>query len=609
LSLQTRFLVFLLLPVTLILLGSGYASLNYARSAVQEQWTSAVQLTLEKAAHQIQMRLDEKQEFMELIAQAEDIPNGPITQAFLIQRLLGLTGVRFVDLETMGQEKPGTAHPQSGHALRNDSTTAEFVCLVYQNERTPYSKDGAHEGNSESTPKNCCKLQTLCSGKQRSLVSDDLLSMVKKFGGTEDAPSKRLVVKIRFASLLDQLLEMGKWTGSSARLITRDGAYLARTDQTSPGGKRFAESGDILEKAVLNDMQTKDSGTVISEGCPPDMVVGYHRVPNTDWYLVLFAQGSVVFSPITRFHFNYLLAGLATLALVAFLIRRKARWVSTQIAEISEAASKVERGDFSGDLAVKGYNEIAELKRRFNHMVEGLKRKDLIEQTFGRYVDKKIADDLMKKPDALRLGGENHVVTIMMADLRGFTQAAEKLRPQQIIMLLNRHLSRMISVIEEYEGIIVDFYGDSVLAFFNGLEADIASRAADAVRCALDMQRQASALREQNLREGMPALSMGIGIHTGEVVVGNIGSEKRAKYGIVGSAVNETDRIQSLARGGTIMISGQTYELISDRVVTGPRCQVGLKGLKGIRDLYPVTAMDFAQQAHQGTGELSALQH
>jgi sigma-B regulation protein RsbU (phosphoserine phosphatase) len=179
----------------------------------------------------------------------------------------------------------------------------------------------------------------------------------------------------------------------------------------------------------------------------------------------------------------------------------------------------------------------------------------------------------------------------LKADIRGFTQAAQKLPPEKVTKLLNRHFSGMINVIEKHEGIIVDFYGDSVLAFFNGMDSDVASRAADAVKCALEMQRECEDVSNRNATEGLPALGMGIGIHTGDVVVGNIGSEKRAKYGIVGSAVNETDRIQSLAQAGTIMISGQTYELVSERIVVGPTCQVGLKGLKGIRELYQVMAI------------------
>ena len=608
-SLQTRFFLFLLLPVTLVLLGAGYASLIYARVTLQNQWTDSVKLRLEKTAHQIQMRVDEKQALIDLIVQAEGVPNGSVTQAFLIQKLKNQPGVRFVDIEPAQPENQKTRPKFPSHADGGSEGSPDFVCLVYQNERLPYSKDLSQGDVGDTAPVNTYKLKTLCSGSPRPRLTGDFLSIVKKFGGTDDSPTKRLVVTVRFDSLLDNILEVGKWTGSSARLITQDGTYLARTDQASWSGQPFGKSGDPLERTVLEEMQTKNFGTILGEALFPETVVGFLRIPSTDWYLVLFSPGSDVFASISRFHFNYLFGGLATMIFVAFLIRRCAKSVSKQIGEISDAASKVEEGDLSVELTANGSDEISQLKRRFNLMVEGLRRKELVEHTFGCYVDKKIANELLENPERLRLGGENHVVTILMADLRGFSQAAEKLRPEQVTKLLNRHFSAAIDVIEKYEGIVVDFYGDSVLAFFNGIDSDIPARAADAVNCALDMQRECSKAAQQNLIEGLPSFAMGVGIHTGEVVVGNIGSEKRAKYGIVGSAVNETDRIQAHAQGGSIMISGQTYELLSDRVVVGPKSQVGLKGLKRIRDLYPVLDMDAVQQCLRISPERTMVRH
>lgn len=602
-SLQKRFVVFLLLPVTLILLGSGYASLQYARATVQDQWTSAVKLRLEKTAHQIQMRLNEKQQLIDLIAEAEEAPNAAVTQAFLVQRLKNLPGVSLVDIQPISPEKQGAMNGQF-HGSEPNEAPSDFVCLVYQHERAVYQKERPDEEIGAQKPGDHPKLKTLCPANQKFPVSDGFLTIAKRFGGSADTPAKRLAVTVRFDSLLDHVLEIGKWAGSSARLVTRDGTYLAKTDLAVGSTESSGPAGEVLAQSVLREIQRKDAGIVLGEGYSPETVAGFHRVPNTDWYLVLFTKGSNVFAPVTRFHFNYLLAGLATLALVALLMRQSTRAVSSQISEISSAASKVEEGDFSAKLTVNGSDEIAELKRRFNSMIDGLKRKDLIEETFGRYMDRNIADQLLKKPGSLRLGGETHVVTILMADLRGFTQATEKLQSEKVIRLLNRHFSRMISVIERYQGIIVDFYGDSVLAFFDGLESDVGCRAADAVNCALEMQREADTLSEQNLKDGLPDLAMGIGIHTGEVVVGNIGSATRAKYGIVGSAVNETDRIQGLAEGGAIMISAPTYELISDRVVMGAKCRVRLKGLSGMRDLYLVTAMDSDQDAVDTCGEM-----
>ncbi len=352
--------------------------------------------------------------------------------------------------------------------------------------------------------------------------------------------------------------------------------------------RKLGETGDPIKRQVLKKMKERHFGTVFGEGHPPDWVVGFYKVPTTDWYLILSSRGHVVLDPMVQFRFNYALAGIASLICVGLLIWWNTRPVARSVTEISEAAEKVENGDYSVTVRENRSDEIGRLKRRFNKMIEGLRQRDLIERTFGRYMDKNIAQELMSRPEALHMGGEKRTVTILMADLRGFTQASEKMAPEVVIGMLNRYFARMIAIIDRYRGIIVDFYGDSVLVFFNGLDARLSERASDAVRCAAEMQQQLAVVSQENQEEGLPPLEMGIGIHTGEVVVGNIGSESRAKYGIVGSAVNETDRIQSTAQGGSIIISEQTYALVAGNVDVGPKCQACLKGLEGVRDLYEV---------------------
>ena len=179
----------------------------------------------------------------------------------------------------------------------------------------------------------------------------------------------------------------------------------------------------------------------------------------------------------------------------------------------------------------------------------------------------------------------------MMSDLRNFTAISEKLQPEEVIKMLNRYFARMIAVIECYRGIIVDFYGDSILVFFNGMESDIALNAFGAVKCALEMQQELEGFVKENVAQGLPVVTMGIGIHTGEVIVGNIGTETRAKYGIVGSDVNLTDRIQSTAAGGQVVISEKTYEAIADKVKISQQFTVCLKGLEENHTLYEVDSV------------------
>ena len=249
--------------------------------------------------------------------------------------------------------------------------------------------------------------------------SGNFLSIVKELGGTKGEAKRRIVVRVSFESFMKDILAVGHWEGSYACLVNADGEYLAHTDARMYSWHKLGETGDPLKRAVLAEMKRKDFGTVFGQGHPPDWIVGFYKVPTTDWYLILSSKGSVVLAPLVRFRFHYMLAGLVSLIVVGLLIRWNTRPVAKSVAEISEAAATVEEGNYSTAMAEDRSDEIGYLKRRFNRMIEGLKQRDLIERTFGRYVDKAVAQELMNRPEALHLGGEKKIVTILMADLSG----------------------------------------------------------------------------------------------------------------------------------------------------------------------------------------------
>ncbi|MFB0508109.1 MAG: adenylate/guanylate cyclase domain-containing protein [Thermodesulfobacteriota bacterium] len=213
-------------------------------------------------------------------------------------------------------------------------------------------------------------------------------------------------------------------------------------------------------------------------------------------------------------------------------------------------------------------------------MVQGLKERDFISNTFGRYVDQEIARELIRQPEATRLGGEIREVAILMSNIRGFTQLSESLNPESIVSILNRYFSHMIKVIKNYQGIIVDFFGDGVLVFFDPLEGPVAPTIERALRCAMEIQNKMQGLNAEMRKEGLPELEMGIGLNAGQVVVGNIGSETRAKYGIVGSAVNLTQHIQEVAGGGEVVISDSIYHYASRYLDMRKSFEIQLKGLQ-----------------------------
>ena len=169
---------------------------------------------------------------------------------------------------------------------------------------------------------------------------------------------------------------------------------------------------------------------------------------------------------------------------------------------------------------------------------------------------------------------------MLFADLRDFTPISEGLSPEATIHLLNRFFSRMVDIIQAHEGIIVDFLGDEILAFFDPLEEPLSQAVQRAYHCALDMQDAMAEVNAKARSHGLPALEMGIGLHTGEVVVGNIGSETRTKYGIVGSAVNLTHRIQVEAQGGEVVMSEEACQHLPSKPICARTFVAHLKGVQ-----------------------------
>jgi adenylate cyclase len=215
------------------------------------------------------------------------------------------------------------------------------------------------------------------------------------------------------------------------------------------------------------------------------------------------------------------------------------------------------------------------------------KRNQLIRQVFGRYMSDEVVSNLLESPEGLKLGGERRKITILTSDLRGFTSLSERLQPEEVIHLLNLYLEYMAEVINKYRGTIDEFMGDGILVLFGAPTA----RSDDAVRavaCACAMQLAMGAVNERMKELGLPRLEMGIGINTGEVVVGNIGSETRTKYGIVGSPVNLTYRIESYTKGGQILISEETLREAGTSVKLSKRKQIHPKGVKQPISVYEV---------------------
>ena len=217
-----------------------------------------------------------------------------------------------------------------------------------------------------------------------------------------------------------------------------------------------------------------------------------------------------------------------------------------------------------------------------NHFIRGV---------FGRYITDDVVDTLLASPEALQLGGERREITVLLSDLRGFSSLCERLSPEQVVAILNIYLAAMAEVIDRHRGSINEFLGDAILTIF-GAPVAHADHAERAVACALEMQLAMDAVIARLAEHGLPAIEMGIGVHTGECVVGNIGSDKRAKYGIVGTPVNLASRIEGYTVGGQILVSEHTAARLGGRLRARGTFRVMPKGAREALTIYDVRGLD-----------------
>lgn len=231
-----------------------------------------------------------------------------------------------------------------------------------------------------------------------------------------------------------------------------------------------------------------------------------------------------------------------------------ARLLREPLLLLISGSAAVARGLLSTRLRLIRQDEFGVLARHFNQMAAGLEEREQLRATFGRYMSEEVARALLANPEMLKPGGEEREVTVLFSDIRGYSTIAEKLQPAQVVDLLNRYLEAMNARIDANGGCVIEFLGDAILAVF-GAPMPLAGHPDRAVRCALEMRAELERLNaewEQSglahlwKDHGLDRLAVRVGVHTGRVVAGNLGSAHRMKYAVIGDAVNVAARLEAL---------------------------------------------------------------
>lgn len=338
-------------------------------------------------------------------------------------------------------------------------------------------------------------------------------------------------------------------------MIQLGGLYYLWPSPDMPAKSAHDASG-IYSPRLLRD----SSGHLYVKGqLMGDDIVFAYPLNSTGWFVLVQVDAASIFAAIRALVVVLLLVtlgGVLVAIVLGYLFCK--RFITDRILAVSAAARRVAAGNLSARVRYLGTDEIGQMGKTFNQMMEGLIARQREKEVFGHYLSTTIRDKILKHPDAL--SGEDTEAVILFSDIRGFSSYSESRPPHEVVNMLNRHFSRMVRVIQDNGGVVEKFIGDAVMAVFSeyfGTDAPHRS----AVKAAVAMRRELADLNREFKAEGREAIDIGTGIHAGPVVAGNIGSVDRKTFTVIGNTVDIASRLQTETRilNFPILISAEVY--------------------------------------------------
>ncbi len=307
------------------------------------------------------------------------------------------------------------------------------------------------------------------------------------------------------------------------------------------------------------------------------------------WVLVSETATAEALAPVRALRMKFALAALVVGVACVAVAGLVSRSVTRPLHDVLDVVQKIRGGDLTARSAVVGRDEIGHLGEALNEMAKGLQDRDRIKEIFGRYVTTQVSEELLDKQ--ITLGGERRRVTMLFSDIRNFTSMAEAMTPEQIITFLNDYFTEMVDAVFEQHGVLDKFIGDGMLAVFGSLD-QTHDHERRAVRAGLRMKALLAKINGERAMVGQPPIAIGIGIHTDDVIVGNIGSRKRLEYTVIGDGVNTCSRVEGLNKefGTTILITDSTWEAVRESFECRAMPEAPLKGKTKVTRVFEVVS-------------------
>ena len=366
-------------------------------------------------------------------------------------------------------------------------------------------------------------------------------------------------------TLLTEFIAAARFNQSGyAVLAANDGHILAH-----PQPERIND--DISAYPAIQQAQRAGGqGSVVQrnkEGRERLMIYRTIKSPATleakPWILLAEVDEAEALAPLRKLRNEFVLGLIVLLGASLFIAWQLSTSIKRPVQELLAMVRKVQGGELAARVGVTGRDELGQVGAALNEMAKGLEERDRVKDVFGRYIATQVSEKILK--GEINLGGEVRNVTILFSDIRGFSMMSEELSPQQVVAFLNNYFSEMVEAVFDQGGVLDKFMGDGLMAVFGSL-GDQPDHARRAVLAALRMKALLAKINGERSSAGLPPVAIGVGIHTDDVIVGNIGSRKRLEYTVIGDGVNTTSRVQTLNKqfGTTILITQPTYDAVKN---------------------------------------------
>lgn len=335
-------------------------------------------------------------------------------------------------------------------------------------------------------------------------------------------------------------------------------------------GKSIRDRG-LLRDVPANQAPRQDIAYAAQYEYAGEKLLGIlSPLSRANYFVVVEQLADEVFRPVKQTWQSALFVGLGFTLIALILGIISGGRLAFPISALAKAAARVAKGNFNTSVTVKGKDEVSNLGHAFNQMTSDLRsfRSELIRETeirtdLGRYLSPEIVQQVVDGDGNLKLGGERKEITVLFADVVAFTPLAEKHPPEHVVAILNELFTFLTEIVFKHGGIVDKFVGDCVMAVF-GAPYQHEDDALRAIRCAEEMLRWIETGNVKWRKDLGRELQLGIGVSTGEAVVGNIGSEKRMEYTVIGDTVNIAARLETLAQPGQILMTTQTANRVDD---------------------------------------------